>query len=93
MKKAIFTAVFAFAVIIGGHQYFKNQANDNLSEIMKVNMEALADWDNNDPNQPDDDGTCFDTITSAPGLQVRYCPTCSFLPGKPSKFSGKSKCG
>ena len=43
MKKTIFAAVFAFAVIIGGHQYFKNQASDNLSGIMKANVEALAD--------------------------------------------------
>ncbi|MBR1940137.1 MAG: hypothetical protein IJ845_02250 [Bacteroidaceae bacterium] len=51
MKKTIFAAVFAFAVIIGGHQYFKNQASDNLSEIMKANVEALA-LEPNNPNEP-----------------------------------------
>ena len=53
MKKSLFAAIFAMAAIIGGHQYFKNPANDNLSEIMKANVEALAfDWDRVNPDCP-----------------------------------------
>lgn len=93
MKKSIFAAVIAFAVVIGGHQFYKSQTINNLSEIMKVNVEALAGWDEPDPNQPEDDGTCWDTITGAQGLWVRYCQTCTIIAGKPSTFSGKRKCG
>jgi len=93
MKKLVFAAIIAFAVVIGGHQFYKSSMVNNLSEIMKANVEALAGWDEPDPNQPEDDGTCWDTITGAQGLWVRYCHTCTIIAGKPSLFSGKGKCG
>ena len=68
------------AVIIGGHQCFKNQANDNLSEIIKANVEALAGWDEPDPNQPEDFGTLYQSNLG------NYC----CCPG--TGLCGSSKC-
>ncbi len=67
MKKIIFTVVFAMAVIIVGHQCFKKQANDNLSEIMKANVEALA-LEPNDPNEP-----IFYYVYPCPALYKNRC--------------------
>ena len=39
-----------------------------------------------------DTKTCYDTITGADGQQVRYCGTCSWLPGEPSYWAGKKSC-
>lgn len=35
---------------------------------------------------------CYNTITTHESKMVRYCGSCSFVPGDNALFSGKSKC-
>lgn len=43
MKKIVIASMLAFAAFLGGNQLYKGQTVSNLSEIMKANIEALAD--------------------------------------------------
>jgi len=42
MKKLVFALIIALVAVIGANQFNENQAINNLSEIMKANVEALA---------------------------------------------------
>ena len=44
MKKLFFAAVLTVASAIGGYHYHNANKSQNLSEIAKANIEALADW-------------------------------------------------
>jgi len=87
MNKKFISAAFAAMVgivICSGFNGFKS--NDSVSSLKLANVEALAD------EESGKSVTCYNTITSQDGSQVRYCPTCSWLPGTDSWCSGKSTC-
>ncbi len=44
MKKIFFAAVLAIVTAIGGYHYYNANGTENLSDIAKANIEALADW-------------------------------------------------
>lgn len=81
MKKLFLTAIIA--IIIGYHYYNVNSMND-LSDIIKANIEALASI----PEKK----TCWDTITARDGVKTLYCGTCEYENGIPSFWSDTDEC-
>lgn len=59
----------------------------NSSELLMRNVEALSQGDTGTKKL-----TCYNTITSKDGCMVRYCATCSFVPGTDSWYSIASEC-
>ena len=57
----------------------------SMSELMNANVEALT---RNETGKKE----CFNTITSDPAHQVRYCPTCDFVPGTDTWYAPADKC-
>ena len=74
MKKKLLlagaTLLLAAAAVTGFAAYDKS----SMSELMNANVEALT---RNETGK----NKCFNTITSNPSHQVRYCPICDFVPG------------
>ena len=62
--------LFAVAAVTG----FSVYEQSNVSDLLNANVEALA---RNETGK----NKCFNTITSNPSHQVRYCPICDFVPG------------
>lgn len=63
-----------------------NAQGEKLSDVSLANIEALADGEGSGSN------TCYNTITTMEGSQVRYCGTCTYVNGTASWVSGKSTC-
>lgn len=57
-----------------------------MSVVNMSNVEALANGEAGGTK------TCYNTITSKEGSQVRYCATCTFIDGAASWVSGSSTC-
>ncbi len=55
--------------------------------LLDENIEALS---NGETEKKELD--CYNTITSKKGSQVRYCQTCTFIPGTAPFFAPESTC-
>ncbi len=90
MKKLFFIATLVATVGMASLTYAFSKSNQNkgLSEIQLASIEVLSTDD--DPGT--DDGTCYNSITTAKGKWVRYCGDCTIVNGEPSFFSGTGKC-
>ena len=58
---------------------------DEKNAIQLANVEALVDSET-------DGKPCYNTITSAPGRYVRYCPTCRIVDGTDVWYSPQKNC-
>ena len=89
MKKNIIkTTMIAVVAIFAGYNVYQSNMNSNeLSDVMLANVEALAQSEGFV-----DDGTCYKSISTAAGSQVRYCGTCTFIPKSIGDWSSKGKC-
>ncbi len=72
------------AASVSAFVYVNNERN-SMSDLFNANVEALA------RNESGGD-VCYQSITSADGQQVKYCPTCCFVPGKPHFWSPSYTC-
>ena len=85
MKKKLLlagaTLLLAAAAVTGFAAYNKS----SMAELMNANVEALT---------RDETGgkECFNTITSDPSHQVRYCPICDFISGTDTWYAPADKC-
>lgn len=84
-KKIILSAgvVFITAVTIAAFVYEKSVRE--LPDFFKANVEALT-------NGEAGGNPCYNTITSADGQKVNYCPTCTYIPGKPVWYAPEGAC-
>ncbi|MCL2502131.1 MAG: NVEALA domain-containing protein [Bacteroidales bacterium] len=95
MKKTLIgCASVAFAAALGLGVYAL-QKSPIESDLMRQNIEALA----NDPNNPanpvgvDDKQDCWDTITTGVAQKTMFCGTCGWIDNsKPSTWASKGKC-
>ena len=85
MKKNI---MFVMATIIVATFFLmKENREENISDITLANIEALAQSEGFI-----DDGTCYHSISTAAGSQVRYCGTCTFIPNSIGNWPYTGKC-
>lgn len=84
MKKNFFAAVLTVATALGGYHYYNATVTENLSDIAKANIEALASL----PEK----SACWDTITAKDGVKTLYCGTCEYENGIPSFWSDTDEC-
>ena len=89
MKKNIIklTMLVAVAIVAGYNTYQSNVKTDGMSNAMLANVEALAQDEGFV-----DDGTCYHSISTASGSQVRYCGTCTFIPNSIGNWPYTGKC-
>ena len=89
MKKKTFktmvAAVCVVAASMGGMKAYNAASQTDANMLLAENVEALADVE---PGH----GYCYNSITSQNGSLVLYCPTCTYLPGTSSCFSGTGNC-
>ena len=89
MKKKFFLlpciAAVAIATVVGT-KTFKSNA-DERNELLMANVEALSQGESSKKVY-----TCYSTITEKDGCQVRYCQTCTFVPGTDVWYSFSSTC-
>lgn len=87
MKKFFFCAL-AGAIGFAGAKTYEHSQKNISSDLLLQNVEALS-------QATDEAGkkfTCFNTITSKDGSQVRYCQTCTFIDGTDVCYSSKDEC-
>lgn len=89
MKKNIIklTMIAAVAIFAGVNIYQSNVKTERMSDIVLENIEALAQSEGFI-----DDGTCYHSISTASGSQVRYCGTCTFIPNSIGNWPYTGKC-
>lgn len=86
MKKILLSSIMTVVVSTVG--YLGMTANKTESEIaLDANVEALATGETTNDGE-----TCYNTITSKDGCQVRYCPTCKFISGTDTWYAISDKC-
>ena len=89
MNKKLFGAL-CLAIACTGAALFSNgylvssPSNDSL---FLENVEALSSSESGGSGR-----TCYSTITSKAGCQVRYCPTCSFVSGTDTWYAPSHTC-
>lgn len=74
---------------------YNKQNEAQVSDVVLANVEALAELEGDGPliGGIVDDGTCYYTITSKAGSQIRYCSTCTFIPSSTdAAYSLTGKC-
>ena len=85
-----FLGALCLAIACAGAAVFSNGyfAASSSSELLFLeNVEALSGSESGGSGR-----TFYNTITSKAGCQVRYCPTCSFVPGTDSWYSPSRSC-
>ena len=90
MKKLIYLSVsiivvMAFAAVVTLKVWSPKPTAREL--LLDENIEALSDGETEKKEQD-----CYNTITSKKGSQVRYCPTCTFIPGTAPLFVPVNTC-
>lgn len=79
-KKSFLIAAVAIIASVGSYFGYSTNQNNGLSDIQLANIEALASGEQGEKK------TCYNDIHSKEGCQVRYCPTCTFVPGTDDFF-------
>ena len=74
-------------IIVATFFLMKENREENISDITLANIEALAQSEGFI-----DDGTCYHSISTAAGSQVRYCGTCTFIPNSIGNWPYTGKC-
>lgn len=85
MKKLIFVVLGTTAFLVTAYRAGISTESENLSDIQLANVEALVQNESTDR-------TCYSTITSKEGCQVRYCPTCTFISGTDTWYAPRHSC-
>ncbi len=94
MKSIVKKVAMMALVCIVALKAYNKQSEVQVSDVVLANVEALAHLEGDDPfGGVVDDGTCYHTITSKAGSQVRYCSTCTFIPSSTNALlSSTGKC-
>ena len=74
-------------IIVATFFLMKENREENISDLTLANIEALAQSEGFI-----DDGTCYHSISTAAGSQVRYCGTCTFIPNSIGNWPYTGKC-
>ena len=98
MKKRIYLSVsiivvMAFAAVVTLKVWSPKPTAREL--LLDENIEALSDGETEKKEQDcykKKEQDCYNTITSKKGSQVRYCPTCTFIPGTAPLFVPVNTC-
>ena len=83
MKK-VFISLAVLAV--SAATFVAVNVTNRLDEQFERNVEALAQTEQSTGK------TCYNSIKTSEGLQVRYCPICDFVPGDKTIFAVKKSC-
>lgn len=88
MKKKKVLGAFCLAIACVGAMVYSVHffSSSSSNELMVQNVEALSGQESGMAY------TCYNTITSKDGCQVRYCPTCSFVAGTDAWYSLSKTC-
>ena len=91
MKKKVFLmlpciAAVAIAIVVGKKTYELHAYETN--SLLMQNVEALSQKDEGNLKKY----KCYNSVTSKDGCMVRYCPTCSYVPGTDPWYSLSSAC-
>lgn len=90
MKKILFLSVFALVVValaaVTSYKAFVPKATI-AALVLDENIEALTQGEGGA-----DGFTCYSTITSKEGCLVRYCQTCTYVPGTDPWYTKSGKC-
>lgn len=94
MKSIVKTVAMMALVCVVALKAYNKQSEAQVSDVVLANVEALAQLEGDGPLMGGivDDGTCYHTITSKAGSQIRYCSTCTFIPSSteaPLSLTGK----
>lgn len=83
MRKKIFISTAAVAVmsVASIAAITSNSQTRELSELELANVEALTRGEVIDNSQPGSTQTCYSSIEEKEGSFVRYCGTCTVIPG------------
>ncbi len=90
-KKLIFAGAVVLMAAAALTAYMANYRPDPF-DLLNANIEALAQDESLDPGESNGKRECFNSITSDSAMQVRYCPTCEYVPGKPTWYAFRSEC-
>lgn len=85
MKKTVYILVGVAAVMFFWYHAEASMDSKKLSDIQLANVEALV-------HDESEAKACYETITSKDGCQVRYCPTCTFVPGTDVIYAKEKTC-
>lgn len=87
-KKSIMLSCIAAVAIVAivGKKTFQSHAFAT-SNLLMQNVEALSQQEENKKAY-----TCYNSVTSKNGCQVRYCSTCSYIPGTDTWYAISSTC-
>ena len=87
-KKVLFSLTALAVAALTSFTAYKS-FTPQLSEadiLLNENIEALTNGEETSQM------TCYNTITSKDGSMVRYCQTCTYIPGTESWFSLADTC-
>lgn len=85
-----FLGALCLAIACAGAAFFSNgyfAASSSSNLLFLENVEALSNSESGGSGR-----TCYSTITSKAGCQVRYCPTCSFVSGTDTWYAPSHTC-
>lgn len=88
MKKFISAACIA-AALLSGYSIYHTSNKSEIDSVVLENIEALA---NDNGEGSSNKKTCYSTITSKDGCQVRYCQTCRFIDGTDTWYALAHEC-
>ena len=94
MKKIVTVIAMMAIVCVVVLKAYNKQSEAQVSDVVLANVEALAQLEVDGPvGGIVDDGTCYHSITSKAGSQIRYCSTCTFIPSSTNTLlSSTGKC-
>ena len=84
MKKALIALTAAAAIVSAAFCIHRQVALCN--DPLFANVEALTDHESTSGE------VCYNSITTAEGMQILYCGECKWIRGKKSIWSGKGIC-
>lgn len=87
MKKFFFCAL-AGAIGFAGAKTYEHSQKNISSDLLLQNVEALSQA----TDETGEKFTCYNSITSKDGCQVRYCPTCTYIDGTDRWYSPADEC-
>ena len=90
MRKRLLLSVSAIvAIALTAVMNFKAWSPKPTAQelLLNENIEALTNGESEKKSLD-----CYNTITSKKGNQVRYCPTCTFIPGTSVLFAPSNTC-
>ncbi|HCN54019.1 MAG TPA: hypothetical protein DIS88_09585 [Prevotella sp.] len=88
-KKVLLSMMTLAAVTVGAFTGYKTlEKKASTSDLLLTeNIEALSSEENGSKTY-----VCYNSITSKDGNMVRYCPTCTYVPGTDTWYAPEHTC-